>query len=200
MKLIVTIFFLSYYFIGILSCTRTNNLSIQEYGWMPYIGNETLIFQSNSGNFDTIFLLQKDTNYGYTNQYSAINYRYDVLSVFCRHTDEYIDGKKYYADNHLLQIIKGRNKDAEFNLKVLAEDACLYRLSKISLDSLGRIKPIRLVTQNQTFDDVYIIPGEDHSGYGKRSNFITKAYWSKAHGLIRYDKKDSIYWELSKKY
>ena len=49
------------------------------------------------------------------------------------------------------------------------------------------------------YDDyVYIIEDEDWVNFKKRSDYITKIYWSKSKGLIRYDKKDSVYWELSK--
>jgi hypothetical protein len=182
------------------SCARTYKLSEHDYNWMPYSGNETLVFKSNTGRLDTIFLLKKDTGYGYADQYSANSSRYSILSVFCRHTDEVIEGKKYYSENHLLQIIKREDNDAEFNVRVYADNAWLYRRSRISIDSLEKEKPIRVVTNNRSYDDVYVINGEDHSGYGERSNFITKAYWSKSNGLIRYDKKDSVYWELEKKW
>jgi hypothetical protein len=52
-----------------------------------------------------------------------------------------------------------------------------------------------------TFNDVYIIEGEDFLGtLYQRSNFVSRIYWSKSHGLIRYDKKDGKYWELAEIY
>ena len=47
------------------SCRGTYRLSDNDYSWMPYQGNETLVFSSNSGNIDTIFLLKKDTLIAY---------------------------------------------------------------------------------------------------------------------------------------
>jgi hypothetical protein len=39
--------------------------------------------------------------------------------------------------------------------------------------------------------------GEDYFGFlYQRSDFVTKVYWSKSKGLVRYDKKDGVYWEL----
>jgi hypothetical protein len=32
----------------------------------------------------------------------------------------------------------------------------------------------------------------------QRSNYITKVYWSKSQGIVRFDKKDN-YWELIEK-
>ncbi len=69
--------------ISLLSCTRANNLSEKDYKWMPYTGNETLVFKSNTGKEDTIFLLKKDTLFGYSDQYSLIRSKDEVLSVFC---------------------------------------------------------------------------------------------------------------------
>ena len=47
-------------------------------------------------------------------------------------------------------------------------------------------------------DIIVVIPDSDK--YIDRSNYLTKVYWSKSEGLIRYDKKDNVYWELTKKY
>ncbi len=62
------------------------------------------------------------------------------------------------------------------------------------------VKAIKLQTQYAKYTDVYVLNGEDELGYGKRSDFITMLYWSKSQGLLRYDKKDSVYWELVKKW
>lgn len=190
--LIVSIFLL-------LSCSRTNKLSKKDYKWMPYVGNETLVFRSNTGIEDTVFLLKKDTLLGYADPLSPFGVQYEVLSVFARYTDP-AGGEHRYYESNLFQINKGKDKLAELDILFSAADATFYRFNKIKIDSLDKKKPSMLQTQYGSYHDVYVINGEDILDYGKRSDFITKLYWSKSNGLVRYDKKDSVYWELSKKW
>lgn len=68
------------------------------------------------------------------------------------------------------------------------------------LDRLATVKPIELKTLNGTFTDVYVINPIDNFGRKNRNDYVTKLYWSKSQGLVRFDKSDSEYWELIKKY
>jgi hypothetical protein len=194
--------FLFLFFMSMLmSCGRINRLTEEDYKWMPYIGNETLVFRSNTGIEDTVFLLKKDTLLGYADPLSLNGVQYEVLSIFGKHTDPYsADGTQRYLENNLFQINKGRDKQTELDILFSAEDASFYRLSKIKIDSLDKQKPVAFQTKYGDYDDVYVINGEDYLGYGERSNFITKLYWSKSNGMIRFDKKDTVYWELAKKF
>jgi hypothetical protein len=73
-------------------------------------------------------------------------------------------------------------------------------LTGISIDSLAAIPQSSIVTKTKNNDDVYMIYPEDYLNFKQRNNYITKLYSSKSEGLIRYDKQDSVYWELVKKY
>lgn len=183
----------------VVSCSRTNRLSQKDYKWMPYTGSETLVFKSNTGIEDTVFLLKKDTLLAYPEAQSLTGILYEVLSVSGKHTDP-TEGEHRYLENNLFKINKAKDKLAEIDIFFSAADATFYRSSKIKLDSLEKEKPSMLPTQHANYNDVYVFNGEDELGYGKRSNFITKLYWSKSNGLVRYDKRDSVYWELSKKW
>lgn len=183
----------------LMSCGRTYKLSEKDYKWMPYTGNETLVFKSNTGIEDTIFLLKKDTLLAYPEAQSLTGMRYEVLSVSGKHTDP-TEGEHRYLENNLFLLNKAKDKLAELEISFSAEDATFYRSSKIKIDSLNNEKPSMLQTQYSNYNDVYVFNGEYELSYGKRSNFITKLYWSKSNGLVRYDKKDSVYWELAKKW
>ncbi|MBI3138419.1 MAG: hypothetical protein HYZ15_07530 [Sphingobacteriales bacterium] len=185
-----------------MSCDQTNRLSEEDYKWMPYCGNETLVFKSNTEHVDTIFLLKKDTFLAYPEAQSISGIKHEVVSVFCKHTDpNHLDEKHRYLENNFVQIQKNKNSHAEINILLSARDSRFYHLSPIKIDSLNREKPSTLQTRYGHYDDVYVIHGEDYLGnYYGRSNFITKIYWSKSQGLIRYDKKDTVFWELLMKY
>lgn len=187
---------------AIMSCSQTNRLSEKDYEWMPYKGNETLVFKSNERDTDTIFLLKKDTAFAYAEPQAINGVKYEVVSIFCKHSDPYISGEKHrYLKNTFLRVEKSKDSHAELHILFSAKNAEFYRLSPIKIDSLSKNEPVLLKTLYGQYDDVYVINAEDYLGnLHQRSNFITKVYWSKSNGLIRYDKKDTVYWELAKKW
>jgi hypothetical protein len=186
----------------LMSCGQTKRLSEEDYKWMPYKGNETLVFRSNTGDIDTIFLLKKDTLIAYAEPQAVNGIKYEVVSIFCKHSDPYMPGGKHrYLKNKFFKVEKAEDNRTEINILLSAKDADFYRLSPIKTDSLSKENPSTLQTQYGQYDDVYIINAEDYLGsFSQWSNFITKVYWSKSNGLIRYDKKDTVYWELAKKW
>jgi len=182
------------------ACRGTYRLSGEEHEWMPYKGNETLVFSSNTGDTDTIFLLKKDTLIAYP-EAQAINGRtYEVVSIFCRHTDPLRDGGYRYLDNTLVELQKSKDKKARLHFSLSTKNANFYRLTGIRIDSLAQQKFTSLTTKHKTYYDVYIIEDEDWFNFKQRSNYVTKLYWSKSEGLIRYDKQDGVFWELTNKY
>jgi hypothetical protein len=184
----------------LVSCGQINKLSKEDYKWIPYEGNETLIFKSNTGERDTIFLLKKDTTLAYPEAQSVNGIKYEVVSIICKHSDYKMpSGTHAYITNIFFQVGKAKDNRTEINILLSAKDAKFYRLSSIKVDSLSKENPSVLQTQYGRYSDVYIINGEDYLGnLHQRSNFITKVYWSKSNGLIRYEKNDTVYWELSK--
>ena len=195
-------FFIAFLIISFLtSCRGTYRLSDKDYSWMPYKGNETLVFTSNTGDTDTIFFLKKDTLIAYPEAQALNGRTYEVVRIFCRHSDPSPpDGNHRYLDNNFVELKKSKDKKARLHLDFSAKDAWFYRLDGIRIDSLDKVKPVSLQTRNKTYNDIYIIDDVDWLNFKQRSNYITKAYWSKSEGLIRYDKQDSAYWELTKKY
>lgn len=185
----------------LVSCGQTNSLSEEDYLWMPYNGDETLVFKSSKGDTDTIFFLKKDTLWGYPDPALSTS-KYQIAAIFCKHSDSYMVGKEEhrYLENYFLKIKKTMSKKAEIEIDLSAKDANFYRLSSIKIDSLSKIQPETLQTSYGQYNDVYVIVGEDYlGGLSQRSSFVTKLYWSKSNGLVRYDKKDGVYWELLKK-
>lgn len=195
-KRFIFLFFIS---VLLMSCSRMNKLSKEDYTWMPYNGNETLLFKSNTGETDTIFLLQKDTLIAYPEAQTLNGIEYEVVSVFC---NNYGKNKKNLGRNyHFLQVQKAKDNRTELVFRLDAKDFSFYRLRPLKIDSLSKINFIIFKTSYNKYDDVYIIHPDNYAmDFYNRSDFITKLYWSKSEGLIRFDKKDSVYWELEKKY
>lgn len=181
------------------SCSRTVRLSEEDYSWMPYNGDETLIFKSSTGETDTIFLLKKDTLWGYPDPALSTN-RYEIVSTFCKHTDSYLRNSKHrYLESYFLKIRKNMNGKAELIIGLSGNDAEYYNLRAIRIDSLHKEQPVTIQISSAQYTDVYLIYPDDYAkNFYNRSSFVTKLYWSKSSGLIRYDKKDGVYWELVK--
>lgn len=184
----------------LVSCGKAISLSEEDYSWMPYKGNETLVFKSNTGDTDTIFFMRKDTLWGYPDPALSVS-KYEEAAIFSKHSDPYTSNGHRYLEGYFLKIKKTMSRKAELVIDLSAKDASFYRLSPIKIDSLSKVNPISFVTSYRRWDDVYVISGEDYLGsFQQRSDYITKVYWSRSKGLIRYDKKDSVYWELIKNY
>lgn len=164
---------------------------------MPYEGNETLAFRSNTGKTDTIFLLKKVTYWHYPYPATDLS-KYQEVAVFCKHSDPYMpEGGTRYIESPFFEIKKKTNNQTELKLLLVAKDAVFYRLNAIKIDSLNRLKPLTFQTTYGRYNDVYVIQGEDYLGsFRQRSNFVTQIYWSKSKGLVRYNKKDTVFWEL----
>jgi hypothetical protein len=180
----------------LVSCGQTNRLSEEDYSWMPYNGDETLVFKSNTGETDTIFLLKKDTLWGYPDPALSTS-KYEVAAIFCNHSgrNKQNTGRSYY----FFKVQKAKDNRAELVFDLSAKGAVFYRLSSVKIDSLSKVNLVSLETSYGKYDDVFIIYPDDYAkDFDNRSNFVTKLYWSKSGGLIRYDKKDGVYWELMK--
>lgn len=181
---------------SLLSCSRTNRLSEEDFSWMPYRGDETLVLKSNFGETDTISFIRKDTLWGYPDPALSTS-KNEIIGIFCKHSDPYALSYRYrYLESYFIKIEKTGSRYAEMVVNLSAKDAKFYRRSPIRIDSLSKEKPVTFQTADAQYNDVYIFRAE--GDFQERNNYVTQVYWSKSHGLIRYDKKDGIYWEVSK--
>lgn len=185
----------------LLSCERIVKLSEEDYSWMPYKGNETLVFKSSTGETDTIFFIRKDTLWGLPDPALSTS-KYEIAAIFCKHLVPYLQNGKppnSYFEYYFLKLKKTMSKKAELVIDLSTKDAKFYNLRPIKIDSLNKVNPVSFRTSYEQYNDIYIIGYDDYANdFYNRSNFITKIYWSKSKGLIRYDKKDGVYWELMK--
>lgn len=194
MKIQFNLFIISLF---IVSCEQTVRLSEEDNSWMPYKGNETLVFKSNLRETDTIFVLMKDTLFAYPKAQALGGIKLEELSVFCNHYGRTIQnqGRNYY----FFKVQKTKDGQTNLIFDLSTKGAVFYRISPVKIDDLTIARPLTLQTCCAQYNDVYLIEPDDYGkDFYKRNNYVTKLYWSKSEGLIRYDKKDGIYWELIK--
>jgi hypothetical protein len=185
----------------LLSCTRNYKLSPDDYSWMPYKGNEILVFSSNLGETDTIFFIKKDTTIAYPEAQALFGRTYEEVGVFCKHSAESLAaGEKLYGEGYFATLKKSKDKKARLDISLKAKDSWFYRIEGVRLDSLKKLKPMVLKTKNKVYNDVYIVEDIDWMNLKQRSNYVTNVYWSKSEGVVRFDKQNNVYWELTNKF
>lgn len=176
----------------IASCRGTYKLSEEDLSWMPYNGNEVLIFTSNKGDTDSIIFLKKDTLIAYPEAQALNGKTYENVRIFARYSND--------ISRDFVELKKSKDKKARLHFSLWAKDAIFYRLAGIRIDSLSQKATTAFKTESKIYNDVYIIDDEDLLNFKQRNNYVTKLYWSKSEGLIRYDKQEGVFWELTKKY
>src|SRR5690606_21156264 len=165
--------------------------------WMPYKGDETLVFKSNLEETDTLFILKKDTLLAYPEAQALNGIKYEEVSIFCNHfgRNKRNAGRSYY----FFKVQRAKDNRTELVFDLSAKGAVFYRISSVKIDSLSKINLVSLETSYGKYDDVYIIYPDNYAkDFYNRNDSVSKLYWSKTKGLIRYDKTAAVYWELGK--
>ena len=184
----------------LISCSRTARLKKTDFKWIPYAGNETLVFESNTGDNDTIFLLGSDRGTAPDDPLAVFPKKFEHFTILSKRSDPSPpDGSHRYLESPFLELSAAKNGLTNLAIDLTGKDAWFYGGRFLSIKDLESIKPISLSTKLKAYKDIILLKPESNE-YLQRSDFITTVYWSKSDGLIRYDKKDSVYWQLTKKY
>jgi hypothetical protein len=184
----------------VTSCGKTIKLADEDFKWIPYKGSEILVFNSNTGDSDTLFLLGVGRESVPSDPLDFFPTKLDHFSIGAKHSDPSPpSGNHRYLESDFLNLSVGEDKEPYLSIHFTAKNAWFYGGSFLDLKDLDTIKQVTLDTKAKRFTDIIIIRPESDEYYD-RSNFITNLYWSKSQGLIRYDKKDGSYWELTNKY
>jgi len=173
------------------SCERTKRLTDRDKLWIPYQKNELLVFESSAKARDTIIYIKNDTLTDDPNIYNPLSIKFETITVFSKHSDD-----KSSFDLELFRIDKSADGKARIYPGHFDKDSWFYVLNGFSVDSLTNIKPQKIKVFDNTFDDVYILYPQDFLYRKDEKSFVTKVYWSKTKGMIKYVRRDSVYWGL----
>ena len=176
-------------------CGEYIRLTENEKKWNPYLPNEILVFKSHDMEIDTIFI--KEIIDGRFHQGQAPRKYYDErLGVYALHSDNIY--KNYLYANPLLDISAGTpEKESEIEFNIISS-GFYFNNNRFSINELEKLETITIKTPFGVISDV--IQLNDISNYKYPENKIRKIYWSKNLGVIRFEKNDSIFWELINKY
>ena len=127
---------------------------------------------------------------GDQSMYNPLSIKFEEITIFAKRSDNKLQGTE------LFQISKSANGKARIFPGHFDKDSWFYILDGFSVDSLANIKPQKVKVFDNTFDDVYILYPQDFLYRKDEKNFVTKVYWSKTKGVVKYVRRDGVYWGL----
>lgn len=197
------LFFFIFFVLLITSCgSKTYTFSETDFDWIPYNEADTLVFTSNTGDTDSLFLRKGER---------FIDSKVDPLSLIPQDSIEkfYVpyyfsnDTTKYFGDNPgeaLIAMTKTVKNKTRVGFGVVTNDAFFYGLRYFDLRELKKTKLIDLQTELKSYHDILIIePDTSNQKWSKRDHYVLKMYWSKSDGLVRFNKNNNVYYTLTKK-
>lgn len=202
---ILRLFIITISAVFLTSCgAKTYKLSDTDFEWIPYNGKDTLVFTSNLGDTDTLFL-RKGQKY--------MEYQVNPLSMKPADSTENfsISYKLNYFDTiqkinnfgvwPLIIMRRGEDGITNIGFSITRSEAYLEGMKFFSIDKLKRQKFETIETNLKRYEDVFIIVPDTFSlRYSNPGDYVVRMYWSKSEGLVRYDKNNNVFYTLTKKH
>ena len=182
----------------LFGCAKNYKLSKTDIKWNPYKGGELLIFHNNKGGTDTIFVIGIEKGKSEDDPLAFFPNQIEVLSIVAKHKRPIPTNSNEWMEDSFLELSAGKDNTTLIEFKLLAKNAWFYSDSYY-VNELDKLPETSLILKNNIYNDVIIIEPQESikkKYYKERDEFVTKIYWSKSKGYIRYDLKDDVYWEL----
>jgi hypothetical protein len=190
MKKLKLILIFSIFLLVLLSCGM--KIRKEDNKYIPYKGNEILVFQSNKNELDTIFLTG----------ISKFNACYDPLSLFkpacegkelsCKKSDPNYD--RYLPYQSLMSISKIKN-ETYIGFDITLRYSWFYENAYMNLIDFKSLPNSEMKIGDKIFNDVKII--EANNKYIERDNYVERFYWSVSQGFLGLDQRNRN-WRLLK--
>lgn len=164
-----------------------------ETKYIPYNGNEILVFQSNLNELDTIFLTGISKYNACYDPLSLLKPSCEGKKISCKRSDPNYD--RYFTNETLMSISKIKNKTLiGFDIKL--RHSRFYGKEYMDLEDFKNLPNSEMKIGNVILYDVKII--ESDNSYFERDNYVERFYWSVSHGFLGLDQRDRN-WRLIKK-
>ncbi|MFT3796631.1 hypothetical protein [Flavobacterium sp.] len=164
-----------------------SRLSKRSVKFNPYQKGDTLVFRSNSGDRDTIFITSVEKVMMPGPPLAVFPIRTQILQVMARKTDSNF---QRYLENPLLEI---DNTMVDFYL--WTRGGTFYNGSFFDLAALQKMPRSTQTIGGKTYEDIIAIKSPN-TEYQSRSNFIETLYWSISSGFVKYELRNGKVWEL----
>lgn len=155
---------------------------LKEY--VCYHPKEVLVYTSNEGEHDTIFITGSDSYISGRDPLAIIQDKYEFFKV----------------DGGLLSFYFHERRRVRFvtNFQIY-NTATFYGAGGFYIEELEEMPFHKVMIQDRIYDDVWIFEATDRE-YEDRDDFIEKLYWSKSYGAIKFEMKNNVIWILSNRY
>lgn len=162
--------------------------------WNPYTKFQVLVFESTKSQRDSIFISDVEEHQQNNNP---------VIKVNCEMVNKN-PATSVKTQSWLLTLTTTERNKAEFNIHLFTKTARLWPFVPKRTTWLDSLPMTKMEVYGTDYRDVILLePDKDAADYTTSSageTFVEKIYWSKEHGLIRYDLKNGTVWNLAKKY
>jgi hypothetical protein len=190
MKKILQIFTLVYISLLFTSCGTTYRIEKTEYDYIPYNGNEVLVFESNNYETDTIILKQykgwdKPSRYPYRVTFE----KYEKFGIELIHSNSLLNNS---APDFLIELRAFNWKGLRIDLRTKSKNDNYINKTRLTKAEFDNIPSNEILINEKLYSDVKIILGD----IPKNGTIeVTQFYWSKKYGLLGWDMNNSK-WRL----
>jgi hypothetical protein len=123
----------------------------------------------------------------------------DPLRIFPNKEETYeVIAKSEMSEPFVMKLIiltATERYGVTFKIGFTTKNANFYGKNSFTVNELNDKKVTVKKIKEEIYEDIWIFQATDRE-YEKRENFIERLYWSKAKGLVGYEKKDGEYWEI----
>ena len=177
----------------LISCITKYRIQEAEYKFIPYNGNEILVFESSESEIDTISLKA----YNGWSKTEKVPYRI-FHNKYEKYGMELIRNNSNVSDsvpNFVIELKAFDWKGLRIKLRTKSDNPNYMNRTSFTVSEFDSIPTIEIQINGTIYSDVKVIFGEKH----QNENQINQFYWSEKHGLLGWNNKTTK-WRLRKKY
>lgn len=163
---------------------------------IPYNGKEILVFKSNRGNVDTIFLEGYKEFSSPVDQWAFPLKYVDHRILLSKRTDP--NYNRYLDSLNFVSLTNDGTTNIKINLT--AKHSWFMGTDIFTKSEFLDLKDTTIKIEDSIYRNVIMIRSNLNSSKDnskKRYHNINVIYWSKTKGLIRFDNTDSEIWEIT---
>ena len=173
----------------IASCSRTYLIPEEYLDLIPYKQGDELIFRSNNGVLDTLFVVDVDS-------FISSN---DPLGINADKEETYVvltkkDRSSSFV-NKLLSLTATEDNGIVVKLFFVSERSHFYGKKSFTVSELNDKEVLTQKINGNLYRDIWLFQATERE-FEERANFIERLYWSKAEGVVKYEKSNNDYWEI----
>ncbi len=166
-----------------LSSCRVYKISKKEKEWIPYEADQKIVFRSQGGKTDTIYIIKKEL-FRHTAPMQVFSDVNQSITVTARVPDPFTNVGNLNFTHSYQPLVGIHTEDSEtfitINLEVYGNK---FSGKNNSATALGKGAAMKL--GGRTYDDIIIFECNDERTC-RGEKVIKQVYWSSKHGLVQY--------------